>query len=626
MNGIQKYRRLSLRGKRVVTWMLFALILLAGAALRLWMLRTGRVLFDSDQAVEPIGALRILRGHTYHLIWPGQNYGGTLGMFYFVPWHIVFAPSPGLARIAMIPVLWLIGGGMFCCIMVMTRNRAWALCATALVMLPPSFVAHYLTRSLLLYPMPLIAALLGGGLLWRIVRRTGCRGWTGGDLLRGFFLGLALGLAVWTHAIAFVYIAAMMALLLLFPAGLLRFCGITVPRPIRSASITLQAASVCIQLLMMALLCALGWMLLFVGNETSGELFRARLFWLKAALACAAVALVVRVVFSMMFERAALASRLGIAACAAGAGLGALPLIWHVWIDRSPTMQINHTVSGTVFWKQLLSVFNSGIPVLLGFYNNFKTDVPGVPLWARGMAMSVWWICLAALVFHAVKGRRIRRPSSAAACYFLLLGAATIMMFSLSTWGNFIDEPRYVIILYFVFASAAGCVFQLMRRGGGAPALIAPVMVALLVAFNIISCMSLPQADVAGWSGALSAEKALISSLKAKGKNRVSCRLVPDGYWSAYRLTYIADERVVFAPARRPDNVYNRSERYQRAVDNATDIAYLVTSSEEPTVVKYLVAAGSRYEMFRAACFCVFHNVAPDALRSTSWEQIRRGK
>jgi len=167
---------------------------------------------------------------------------------------------------------------------------------------------------------------------------------------------------------------------------------------------------------------------------------------------------------------------------------------------------------------------------------------------------------------------------------------------------------------------AAGCMVCVFRQAGGALALAAPLLPAVLLVANVWTCLDLPRLPLAPWTGVDKSDLQLIAGLKQRGVTRVSCRFSEHSYWLAYRLTYEAREEVIFVPADFPGGGCIRSRRYQRLVDDAPVRAYMVTAKEAAALEARIRQEGAAFKTLRVADKVVFHDLQPDVLDKIPWQ------
>ena len=77
---------------------LLGLVLLLGGAWRVYLFYSGRLPFDSDQAVFGLAGQHLLAGGRHYIMLPGQGYGGYYPAYYFMLLHAWFPPSVALMR------------------------------------------------------------------------------------------------------------------------------------------------------------------------------------------------------------------------------------------------------------------------------------------------------------------------------------------------------------------------------------------------------------------------------------------------------------------------------------------------------------------------------------------------
>jgi hypothetical protein len=186
--------------------------------------------------------------------------------------------------------------------------------------------------------------------------------------------------------------------------------------------------------------------------------------------------------------------------------------------------------------------------------------------------------------------------------------------FTLSAHAYIVADPRYLISLYVIFAMGAGGLLALAGRLVWPGPRRAAIALAGLMTLQCWSCLDMPRTEVAGWTGENRADREVIDHLTVAGADRVSCRFSEQDYWLAYKLTYIAGESIIFAPAPREDRLCNRSERYQREVDEAPQRAYLILAGEDQAVRDYLDRAGATYRRDSNRGYVWFTAVTPDVL------------
>jgi hypothetical protein len=588
------------------------LIALGGVALRLFVLRTGRALFDSDQAIFAVGALRILRTGERHVLIPGQFYGADLLSDYFALWHLFFQPGGAVMRIGMLVLCALLWVAVFCAVRAATGNVVWALVSMAAAAVSPSMITDWSFRSSNVHLLSLVCLFFGLALLFQMVRERPVWG-TRRHVVMGAAMGFVFGVGYWSHPVMLVFIAGVGLGVVLQPRLAGEFLGLQRGEQFRG-----RLLSNILQLAMIAGLMFITWALL-----AGAKHFARPGSWVPSGSKLAPYGLmvlalvVVRVLTSWRYERHLLRPRLGILYCTVALWIGALPILFYVWVWKQPYMEVTstHRDFGVVA-KQFASIFTTGIPVLLGYYHNWA-QVPTVPLWLRVAAL---FINFASMPITLLFAWRTAGTTRVCAGVFAALFAVQVVAFSLSTSGFFIIEPRYVQLLYFIFAvTFGGAVAALWQRGRIAGKVVAVFACALLLTNNVWSNLAVVPAKTVGWSGMEVRDRDLIQALEKKGIRHVSTRFSPEGYWFAYKLAYLSKEKVLFAPEFN-GGTYIRSAEYQRAVESSTNRAYLVRPRERWKLQEYLKHSGAKYEQFTVPGYTVFYNLQPDVLTSLKTE------
>lgn len=615
-------------------WWLFWLLMAAGAIFRVYLFGSGRLGFESDQAIAGIVALEALEHGHWQLITPGDNYGGQLLSYYMLPIHAVFGASVAAMRLAMIPLSLLVGACAFGCAWVLFRCRAWAFTALALALFSPSMVCEFFMRPAMLYLIPTCATLAGVAAVVAIMRQAPQGVWTRREAWRGFAAGVVIGVAYWTHPIMLQYMAALVLFALCFPRQAWFVFGFAGAGHGDTGWTRNRILTAVFQACLLVSLGLLTYLLLLRRPILPSLPLPDLCFRLAVVTAATGVALGAQLGFTLKHDRAALLSRLGPVACFAGLWIGALPVIRYLWIEQQRLVSVQDFVSWDDFVWQLGKVIHTGIPILLGLFHNWKADVASMPAWLRWAVHGIYWAGLFLAAGAAVRARIKGGRRLEGLWFFLVLFGVVLATFSVSARGTFVAEPRYVLILYFVFVMTTGWLVSALRHRGGRLALAAPLVLGALVAANVWTCLDLPRLPLAPWTGVERGDLELIARLKQQGIARVSCRFSPHSYWLAYRLTYEAREEVVFAPANFPGGGSIRSRRHQQWVDGAPARAYLVPSHEAPALEARIRKGGAAFKMLRAADYTVFHDLQPDVLDPIPWQQYiaeqdavaRRGK
>ncbi len=176
-----------------------AAILLAGLALRLWLLAHGTPTLDSDEATVGLMGLHLLRGEWTPFYW-GQAYMGSLEAVLVAPFLWLLGPTPLALRLA--PLL--VGLGFIVTVYLLGRrlySPGVGLAAAALLALGPPFFVVLSVRALGGYPEIL---LLGNGLLLLALRRG--NGAPHRSAPVALLFGVLAGLALWTNLLVLPFV------------------------------------------------------------------------------------------------------------------------------------------------------------------------------------------------------------------------------------------------------------------------------------------------------------------------------------------------------------------------------------------------------------------------------------
>jgi 4-amino-4-deoxy-L-arabinose transferase-like glycosyltransferase len=177
-----------------------AAVLLAAAALRLWLLAHDVPTLNSDEATVGLMALHILHGQWTVFYW-GQSYMGSLEAILAAPWIALFGPTsfalhlaPMVASLGFLATVYALGKRLF--------SRSVGLVSAALLAVGPPFFVVLSLRALGGYP----ETLLFGNLLLLLAlrgRRPARQG-----LRDAALFGLIAGLALWTNLLVIPYLLA----------------------------------------------------------------------------------------------------------------------------------------------------------------------------------------------------------------------------------------------------------------------------------------------------------------------------------------------------------------------------------------------------------------------------------
>ncbi|MBN1476861.1 hypothetical protein JXA47_08910 [Candidatus Sumerlaeota bacterium] len=601
-------------------------MVVGGIVFRVHLFLTGRFGFDSDQAISGIGALRILREGDLRIFMAGQHWNGDLLALYLAPLHLIFDPSPALMRLAMLPWAVMIWLTTYLCGRALFRSERWALCAAALMIFPASMMTNWTTRPSANYEMVLIAIGVVAILLVRLSSGLLDEGWSRGNLIRGFALGFTLGFSFWCSFSMLSTFLAVAFTLLLFPSVLWRFAGFSLCGSEAVRGPLVHAVSHFVQAGFLISALAMTHILLIHSGDVRIGPVEIGLDHLRKPAALAGLFLALRLLLSALSLGGPLRSHLAPLVLFAGLWLGALPVIIHnmgegheIFFQREGVVSDLSTVLA-----QLWSVFERGIPILLGFRHDHLWPVTGIPLAVRAATLGLGYLALAVMIVRwAVVRVRGMSPMALGLTFVVMQGVMTIGLFSISSVGWVIDNPRYIMPVAWVIAMAMGCLVDLLSRIHRALGRLGVALVAATIAFNIGTCLDKSPREGYDWWGITRDDHRLLDFLRERGIDRVSCRFDPEGYWSSYRLTYIADEEILFAPQEEPMGRNNRSERYQREVDGAESPAYLFTTARESAAMGlYLVVSREvSLEYEEIGTYHLFHGLEPDVLHDMTRDE-----
>jgi hypothetical protein len=602
-------------------WWIFWLLMAAGGLFRVYLFGSGRLEFESDQAIAGIVALEALHHGNWLLMTPGANYGGQLLSFYLVPFHAVFGASVAAMRLAMIPLSLLVAACASGCAWVLFRSRPWAFTVLALVLFSPSMVCEFFMRPAMLYLIPTCAVLIGVASLVTIMRRSPHRVWTRREVVIGFGTGMVLGVGYWTHPIVIQHALALLVFLPCFPRQAMFVLGLPSLAPGGPDRTRDRVVATTLQVVLLVLVTLLTYVLLLRRPILPALLPSNRYNQLAFLSAAAGMVLAAQLWFTARNDREAVLSRFGAVVWVVGVWVGAFPVIWYLWFEHQRLIFVQSHVSWDVFVSQLASIFHTGIPILLGFFQSWRVELAGMPAWLRWAAHGIYWAGLLFAAAVAIRGRAAGGRRTEGLWFFFALFGVVAVTFSASPHGWFIAEPRYALILFFVFVMSAGCFVGGLCRKGGLLAMAAPVLLGLLLTANVWTCLGLPRLPLEPWTGVAVSDRQLISELKLRKITRVSCRYSKESYWLAYKLTYEAGEEVLFAPADFPADLGIRSQRHQRAVNEAPVRAYMVTLREAPALEDRLGRDRAAFKKLCVADYVVFYDLQPDVLNKVPWDK-----
>jgi len=524
-----------LRNRQLIALSLAALAI----AVRLPFLVSGKMPFDSDEAVEGLMALHLLNGEFPAFFW-GQAFKGVpevyaaAGAFALFGSSVVTLKSVTLAFFAAYVAV------NFALLDKIARRWVAVAASLLLIFAPPALVLWSLAAS----AEYIVIMLLGTILLLLCLRleegRT--RGQQTETPLLGA-IGLVVGLGLWVHQIFVVYLLPV-ALILALQSE--RWKGRDFGKPGKAANALAAVAAFYLALGVFAFITD-GFSLqlgsIVVSATASQKMVR-------IAAGIAGLALTVHVLSSMTRQRAR-ALTTSYWPLALGILIGYLPvLLYSVLVEpaRSPARVAN--------LRQLLSaapdILGNIVPILAGF-KLATTERLALPLIAvlPGIAALVAYLWVNRRRF----GRLImlRASDASVACDFFPLFAIFVpVLFLLG--GVYIDTQsyRYLIPWYagLSVAWAAGSLALAGERKDVAVAIVG-AMLTLHAWQQVI------------WYQKLTPDTESLAILDCLKRNGIRGGYAE--YWTAYKLTFIAQEEIIVAPTDGIDR-YPRYTEYVRSL------------------------------------------------------------
>jgi hypothetical protein len=253
-----------------------------------------------------------------------------------------------------------------------------------------------------------------------------------------------------------------------------------------------------------------------------------------------------------------------------GLVLGSLP-VWiynlrHDWVSLRPP-----GLSHTSFEDDLLGFLQIGLPMVIGARPNWN----GADL-VRGLGFCLGLVLCGGMLLLAYRWLWSASPSHLDGKRLLLLFVLCYpVLFSASGFAWFIEEPRYLIPLY-------SCLYPLLFscvRGSKARFAIC----GFLLCLNVAGAVQTKHYQFNGYSD-LESQQPLIAHLESQGLTRV---IAP--YWTAYRLTFEASERIIATP---PEGDTVRYSHYLSQVRNSPEIAYVTLESRASKAWRKALPAG----------------------------------
>jgi hypothetical protein len=476
--------------------LLAVLVAALAFAARLPFLVTGKMPFDSDEAVEGLMARHVLDGELPAFFW-GQAFKGVPEVYASAAAFALFGPSVAVLKGVTLVLFGLYAGLSFVLLDRLT-NRWFAACATLLLIASPPALVFWSLNGSAEY---VVVMLLGTILLLLSLQP------------RYFAIGLTIGAGLWVHQLFAVYLIPLGIILLLKRPS---FTAIT-RADLNRFAVALGAVA--------GVYFLLGTIAFFTGGfavQLGPVLISATAPQKMARISIAVLALaaLVQVATTTPVAQSRRAIRRYWPA-AAGVLVGYAPaLLYSLLVEpaRSPARVAN--------LRQLIAaapdVFGNIFPILAGFKTG-TTERVAVPLAAAVPGV-------AALTAYAWSlTRRFRED------FFALFVFVVPVLFFAS--GAYLDTQsyRYFIPWYAGLSVAwvSGSLIIARGRKGIATALV--VAIAGVHVWQQVSWYQMLQPDTRS-----------LSTIECLRRNGIRGGYAE--YWTAYKLTFIAQENIIIAP------------------------------------------------------------------------------
>jgi hypothetical protein len=297
--------------------------------------------------------------------------------------------------------------------------------------------------------------------------------------------------------------------------------------------------------------------------------------------------------------------------------MGAFPVLLYNAMPGNETFFAESQAVGSlaVFWDQLVSIFTRGLAVLMGMRDDAGVVPEGVPWLLRVLPVLIALAAFALAVKRLATSRRLLASERFGPALILTTVLAQAVLFAASNRGWLIDNPRYILPLWWAMAMAIGLAAGRLWQRRRPLVLIA---LAILAVNGMAISLARQQREIVNLRGLEQPDAALFQVLEREGITRVSCRFAgPHAYWLAWRLSHIAGGEILFGHQDRPGHAEIRQPEWQREVDTAPDLAYLVHHVDDYRLFgPCLDALGIEYEWTAIHPMRLFWNLEPDLVRS----------
>jgi 4-amino-4-deoxy-L-arabinose transferase-like glycosyltransferase len=522
------------RSQRVRKQQLLALFFAALAiAARLPFLLTGKIPFDSDEAVEGLMARHVLDGELPAFFW-GQAFKGVPEVYASAAAFALFGSSVTVLKSVTL-VLFALYVALNFVLLDRLTSRWVATCASLLLVLaPPALVFWSLDASAEYIVIMLLGTVL---LLLCLADRAEGREQRA-EKRRLLVIGLVVGLALWVHQLFVVYL---IPLLLIRALRSDRWKRRDIGRLTRVA---LALGAIAVVYLLLGIIAFLsGGFSLQLGSVTVSATAPQKMA--RIAIGMLVLAALVQVVTATSRAQVRVAMR-RYWPIAAGFLVGYAPvLLYSIFVEpaRSPARVAN--------LRQLMSaspdIFGNIVPILAGFKVPPTTDRLPLPVVAALPGAT-------ALVAYLWCSRRRLLMD-----FFALFVVFFPLLFLAS--GAYLDTQSYrYFIPWYAGLSIAWAVGSLgvahvVRLKPDTTYYLASTIVAAIIAVHAWQQMA--------WYQKLQPDTQSIATIDCLKRNGIRGGYAE--YWTAYKLTFIAQERVIIAPTDGIDR-YPRYTEYVRSL------------------------------------------------------------
>ncbi len=511
------------------------LLVLALVVYRVKFIIRGHISFTSDEAIVGLMSRHILRGDIPLFYW-GQNYQGTLQSIFAAPFLLLPIPQLWSIRISLIVTYALF---VFLWILFIRRLYGWrpALFTGILLTFTPHFFTYWSVYANGGYHEILW---LGTLILLVSVKLTRDSASPGFLALLGFLWGVAW----WTKQLALPYMATSLLILALSRESRDFLFG-----HFSYHTSNKHRALPLLNMVTFILLLIIIWKVAIMpphSREISALIIPGLAFTaiVVVAIINAASGYSLRFLYRHLLFMVAFF-------------IGCLPLFYHLWVaGESLYSGMVVTFPGGVL-RNAERVISTGLPILFGVFEHWRQVVSGVPFVLRIIPAL---ICIGAAIFVVVSAVRKSRSGKVAAPEYketrvsfekatlilFFLAAAQIGMVLFHSLGAFQYEPRY---MWGVYPVACACVGYALFRMPLLPRIGIAGIIVVLFAINTFGSKNYN--DINPRTLFFRTDEALVHGLRERdGARVVYCGFYDSegGYWIAYRLTFIAREKIIFLP------------------------------------------------------------------------------